>query len=83
MFELQRSLGESNDEVPGSPRPLLARLRGRRVLASQPPVELQTKVREDFTITEKAPTTRAFSWLNHLPALSYSRHKGHKTQVVV
>ena len=25
-------------------------------------VELQTKVREDFTITEKAPT-RAFSWL--------------------
>ena len=25
-------------------------------------VELQTKVREDFTITEKAPT-RAFPWL--------------------
>ena len=30
-------------------------------------IELQTKVREDFTITEKAPTrafsTRVFSWL--------------------
>ena len=26
-------------------------------------LELQTKVREDFTITEKAPT-RAFFWLN-------------------
>ena len=28
-------------------------------------LELQTKVREDFTITEKAPssTSRAFSWL--------------------
>ena len=25
-------------------------------------VELQTKVREDFTITEKAHTSRAFSW---------------------
>ena len=28
-------------------------------------VELQTKVSEDFTITEKAPT-RAFSWLKTL-----------------
>ena len=28
-------------------------------------VELQTKVRKDFTITEKAPT-RAFSWLKAL-----------------
>ena len=27
-------------------------------------LELQTKVREYFTITEKAPTT-AFSWLKH------------------
>ena len=27
-------------------------------------VELKTKIREDFTITEKVPTTtRAFSWL--------------------
>ena len=31
-------------------------------------VELQTKVREDFTITEKAPT-RAFSWLKALSHL--------------
>ena len=28
-------------------------------------VELQTKVREDFTITEKAPT-KAFFWLRRL-----------------
>ena len=32
--------------------------------------ELQTKLREDFTITEKDPI-RAFSWLK---ALSYLRH---------
>ena len=32
--------------------------------AQDPGVELETKIREDFTITEKVPTTtRAFSWL--------------------
>ena len=38
IFKLQRSLRKSHDEVPGSPWPLLARLRGRRVLAPQPPL---------------------------------------------
>ena len=39
-------------------------------------LELQTKVREDFTITEKAPssTSRAFSWLKAPASVSYLRH---------
>ena len=36
-------------------------------------LELQMKVPEDFTITEKA-STRAFSWLKMLLALSHLRH---------
>ena len=33
-------------------------------------IELQTKVQEDFTITEKAPT-RAFSWLK-VPTIAFT-----------
>ena len=39
-----------------------------------PVVELETKVREDFTITEKAPT-RVFSWLK--ACLLAHSHLGH------
>ena len=45
--------------------------RDNRVLESTlPPLQLETKVREDFTITEKAPNTTV-SWLK---ALSYVLH---------
>ena len=36
----------------------------------QSPLELQTEVHEDFTITEKAPT-RAFSWLK-APTIAFT-----------
>ena len=36
-----------------------------RLQLVEPVVELETKVRKDFTITEKAPT-RALSWLKAL-----------------
>ena len=65
---------------PGLPlRPLILQLPGLHTFTKHKvdsysydafQVELQTKVREDFTITEKAPS-RAFSWLK---ALSHLRH---------
>ena len=36
------------------------------------PLELQTKVREDITITENTPT-KAFSWLN-APTSNFTKH---------
>ena len=51
-------VGGDHGEVAGGAQGSRA---ARAVPAAVPAGELQTKVREDFTITEKAPT-RAFSW---------------------
>ena len=46
------------------------------VTSHQSPAELQTKVREDFTIMEKTPTM-AFSWFKAPTTLSHLRHLRH------